>query len=86
MTNLQAAPAHQAQQLALLPAAPRPAHTPRRREGFSAWVRREAELYRAVADAEQSGDARQLERARRRWRECMRQMPPSGGRRGRRSR
>lgn len=89
--NLQASAA---EQLALLPTPPeepqRRSWTGHRRapkrSSFSAWVHRDAELYAALEVAEDIGDARQIEQARRRWKEHLRTIPSTVRRRGGRGR
>ena len=77
-------------QLALLPepsrAEPRGHRRRPKRSSYSAWVHRDAQLYAAIEVAEEIGDARQVDAARRRWREHFRTMPTPVGRRGGRGR
>jgi hypothetical protein len=70
-------------QLEMLPRARRQGNRSRPQgPSFSAWIKRDAELHAALEVAEEIGDARQANAARRRWQEHMRTIPPVRRRRG----
>lgn len=71
----------------LLPRPARPVTSRRpRTSGFSAWVKRDAELFAALEVARELGSSSSVNRAQRSWREHFRTMPTPVGRRGSRGR
>lgn len=52
----------------------------RARERYSKWVRRDAELWRALQAALEIGEPREIERCRASWKAHHKTMPPAGER------